>query len=509
MHTLGFKAADGDATDLHVAAQRGDVESVRRLATAATVNVRCGAAQRTPLHLAAAAGRRAAVAALLMCEDVDVEARDATGDTPLLVAVQAGFAVVVHQLVLAGASAATASTPGGHTPVMWAVYRGASNPGAFKLLSYLLGHAGAPANARDAKGATALHWCAMKRGHKMVPLLVRHGCDPAALGPDNKTALDVALDNGDSLTASALVDAARGQPRALPFAAWVAVLPALFALLHVHWAAFAVVALLGVWRLFMTRAMMWHVVGVQGFRSAVPFAFMCGTGVLLYVFNALFFLAAFPVSSAVFHMAMVGMFVGLYRVKTQGPGVAAPPPVGDWAAVEESRFCPLCVIHTPIRSHHCARCGVCVARFDHHCELQGLGWGGVGGKACSSHGRAGPWIDECVGQWNNWEFLYMVLFAGVAHVAFLWQAWAYVDAQLRDPAGLPFTELVATHQALALFCVLSALQLAGEGALVTDAQAVHELAHRLLAQVYVQFGGAVNDRTQSEMSHPGPNPYDR
>lgn len=51
------------------------------------------------------------------------------------------------------------------------------------------------------------------------------------------------------------------------------------------------------------------------------------------------------------------------------------------------RFCELCCLVKPDRSHHCSMCRRCVLKMDHHC----------------------PWINNCVG-WANYK--YFILFLG-------------------------------------------------------------------------------------------------
>jgi ankyrin repeat protein len=74
------------------------------LRAGADPNARNRARWRTPLHVAAAAGRAAVVAALLAHERTDASARDADGLKPLHVAAAAGHAAVVSRLLAAPAS---------------------------------------------------------------------------------------------------------------------------------------------------------------------------------------------------------------------------------------------------------------------------------------------------------------------------------------------------------------------------------------------------------------------
>ncbi|KAK2143862.1 hypothetical protein LSH36_806g01000 [Paralvinella palmiformis] len=55
----------------------------------------------------------------------------------------------------------------------------------------------------------------------------------------------------------------------------------------------------------------------------------------------------------------------------------------DWT------YCEQCEQKRPPRAHHCRRCQQCVLKMDHHC----------------------PWINNCVGEGNQWAFILLIIYA--------------------------------------------------------------------------------------------------
>ncbi|CAM9264472.1 unnamed protein product, partial [Ectocarpus sp. 6 AP-2014] len=68
------------------------------------------------------------------------------------------------------------------------------------------------------------------------------------------------------------------------------------------------------------------------------------------------------------------------RVLVEGVAATAGPP-------EPRRLCQTCLVRKPTRSKHCAECGLCVGRMDHHCV----------------------WLNNCVGCGNHRRFVAFVL----------------------------------------------------------------------------------------------------
>lgn len=62
----------------------------------------------------------------------------------------------------------------------------------------------------------------------------------------------------------------------------------------------------------------------------------------------------------------------------------------------EVRFCKICTIIKPDRSHHCSECKRCILKMDHHC----------------------PWINNCVG-WKNYKLFLLFLWYTILYTMFI------------------------------------------------------------------------------------------
>jgi palmitoyltransferase len=89
---------------------------------------------------------------------------------------------------------------------------------------------------------------------------------------------------------------------------------------------------------------------------------------------------------------------------------------GDGDPCTERRWCLFCELWQPLRSKHCALCGQCVRRFDHHCF----------------------WIATCVGERNHPRFL-MMLFV---HSMFLSATTVVLLQTVRLECGLWWNAVV-------------------------------------------------------------------
>lgn len=187
-------ARQGEAqVQLHTAASRGDVESVRSLiAAGADVNARSNSGA-TPLHEACSGTDDGKAVAVLIDNGADLNAQDNDGHTALHRAarswrepvVKVGEKSVIQLLVACGAQV-NARDKDGATPLHHAAFlvRG-------RAVKHLLAM-GADVNARDAQGETPLHE-ALKSGHQeLIERIIARGADVNAADRDGWTPLHTA-----------------------------------------------------------------------------------------------------------------------------------------------------------------------------------------------------------------------------------------------------------------------------------------------------------------------------
>lgn len=142
----------------------------------------------TPLHVASATGRMAAVGELLEC-NADVNAADEFGDTPLHVAAHEGQVKAMEGLI-AGGAAVESRNHFGYSPLHHAVL--ANSVEACELLLT----ESANINAQDKFGNTPLH-VAMSCGRvEAAHCLVAHGCDETIRNRSDKIAAECSGENG-------------------------------------------------------------------------------------------------------------------------------------------------------------------------------------------------------------------------------------------------------------------------------------------------------------------------
>jgi len=91
----------------------------------------------------------------------------------------------------------------------------------------------------------------------------------------------------------------------------------------------------------------------------------------------------------VYHLLFINLLVSFYQCIMTDPGLV-PPNWGFYMGDETKRrrYCKMCNVWKPDRTHHCSICNRCILNMDHHC----------------------PWINNCVGFYNRKFFIQLLLY---------------------------------------------------------------------------------------------------
>mmetsp|Transcript_31946 Transcript_31946/g.55041 ORF Transcript_31946/g.55041 Transcript_31946/m.55041 type:complete len:317 (+) Transcript_31946:22-972(+) len=92
-----------------------------------------------------------------------------------------------------------------------------------------------------------------------------------------------------------------------------------------------------------------------------------------------------------FHFVGAFQVTAIFQLVTSSPG-SVPRYWGFYSGDTEQkkkRYCLMCHVFKPDRTHHCSVCNVCVLQMDHHC----------------------PWINNCVGFHNRKLFMLLLFYS--------------------------------------------------------------------------------------------------
>ena len=217
------------STALHWAVERDDLDMADQLIRA---GARVAARTRegiTPLHLASTNGNAKMIDRLLKSGADPNAPLTPAGDTALMMAARTGTTDAIRVLLEANANVNTKESWGGTTPLMWAVSEGHADAATLLIGAgadvNARSHYVAAANGRGFEGRTpiasrteskpedfASGWLtplilvAREGDLAMARVLVGAGADVDAVAGDGKTALAIAVFNGNYDVASFLVD---------------------------------------------------------------------------------------------------------------------------------------------------------------------------------------------------------------------------------------------------------------------------------------------------------------
>eukprot|EP00088_Acartia_fossae_P023978 TRINITY_DN2493_c0_g1_i1.p1 TRINITY_DN2493_c0_g1~~TRINITY_DN2493_c0_g1_i1.p1 ORF type:complete len:284 (-),score=19.15 TRINITY_DN2493_c0_g1_i1:219-1070(-) len=122
------------------------------------------------------------------------------------------------------------------------------------------------------------------------------------------------------------------------------------------------------------------------------------------LFNTIIFLLFLSHARAVFSdpgiVPLPKHRLNLASEEEMSEGGGSIKPREDWT------ICTRCEMYRPPRAHHCRICKQCIRKMDHHC----------------------PWINNCVGEWNQKFFIQFLMYVGllsvyaICLVAYSWYA---------------------------------------------------------------------------------------
>ncbi|XP_040575057.1 palmitoyltransferase ZDHHC3 [Lepeophtheirus salmonis] len=148
-----------------------------------------------------------------------------------------------------------------------------------------------------------------------------------------------------------------------------------------------------------------------------------------------------------FNVIVFLLFMAHGRAVFSDPGIVPPPKHKvDFSDIhsdsgasmrEDWTVCTRCEMYRPPRAYHCRICRHCIRRMDHHC----------------------PWINNCVGEWNQKFFLQFLFYVGVlssysiALVASSWYIYEEKDPHIKQTRILHSVILVLESLLFGMFVI--------------------------------------------------------
>lgn len=168
----------------------------------------------------------------------------------------------------------------------------------------------------------------------------------------------------------------------------------------------------------------------------LAFIYIGYTGIVLRSWFIPYRSGSFTIA-ALFHVFFFLFLLSFIKCASTDPG-KVPRNWGFYIGddVKRRRYCKICNVWKPDRTHHCSACNRCVLNMDHHC----------------------PWINNCVGFFNR-RFFIQLLFYGLIclfivavqtfHYIFIDNANAYLEDGFHDKSS--FVALEYTYASIVLF----------------------------------------------------------
>lgn len=374
---------------------------------------------QTALHWTAVRGS-VQVAELLLQHGARLEVADSHGYRTTHVAAQYGHTYLLYHLVTKWGAEFDAPDNDSRSPLHWAAYKGFAD--SVRLLLFM----GAYLRRQDKEGCTPLHWAAIRGNLEACTILVQAG-----------SMEDLLTTESGGFTAAQLASDKQ----------------------HRHVALF----LSNARRIFNGR---WDSKGRLGKIAKLglaPVLWVLVIGMVLTFMNSVIIPSSLvPITATVGLWGWMTVFLGtgglflLYRCSSKDPGYVMPAQ-SDGKGLEDpllsqannpallagywAQLCPTCKIVRPVRSKHCASCNRCVEQFDHHC----------------------PWISNCVGRLNKWDFFVFLLMETSAMIigAVVTTHRLYMDENAPVGTGAWLRHVASNHPGALSFVIIDVFLLFG------------------------------------------------
>ncbi|KAH9851259.1 ankyrin [Lenzites betulinus] len=452
-------------SNIFVAAQRGDVDTIRTLIESGSASASDRDEQNiTPLHWAAINAQLAACRYLLeQGAEVDALGGDLVA-TPMQWAARNGYLYVIQLLIAHNADPNITDAQGyntlhlvthsssvmallyllhqpinvdgrdsqGHTSLMWAAYQGDA-----LSVDLLLKHGASP-NTQDDTGLSPLHWAVVRGNRVCIRRLVEAGADVHAKDGEGRTARDMAVELKSLGAWKRALDEGGytedGIPKRKPLSERntkmvIFALPTVFLFLMfmtlkiLPWYTGIILAMALFFGMhhIVTRALLDKSNYTDSVTHSPYFAGII-TGSMVWVTYAWLTRLIHQTESHPFVHLTLAITIGLcaynfFRAISLDPGTC-PRPSNDAelkTVIEElasqgrlngQTFCIQCMARKPLRSKHCRICDRCIARHDHHC----------------------PWVWNCIGVNNHRQFLLFVMTLVLGIVLFDYLTFEYFSS---------------------------------------------------------------------------------
>ncbi|KAG8933458.1 palmitoyltransferase akr1 [Tulasnella sp. 419] len=451
-----------EPSNIFVAAQRGDLETVKALIESGEAKATDRDEQNiTPLHWAAI-NAQLAVCKYLLEQGAHVDALG--GDlvaTPMQWAARNGYLYIIDLLISYNADPTIKDSQGynslhlithsstvmpllyilqqpvpidstdsqGHTALMWAAYQGDAIS-----VDVLLKH-GASVRTKDSTGLSPLHWAVVRGNKYCIRKLIEAGADLSAKDDSGKTPREMAVDLKAvgpwkrALEEGGMTEDGRkiGKPLSeRNTKVVILLLPTFFFYLIfstiaiLPWFTSIPLALAEFFALhhIVTRVLLNHKSYTENVTGSPYF-----TGIILgsmfwvgeaWVTRLLPGIDGHSLADICFISSWLLCAYNFFRAITLDPGTAPKPSseaelksliqeLTTEGRLNGQTFCIGCMARKPLRSKHCRVCDRCVARHDHHC----------------------PWIWNCVGVRNHRQFLLFVVTLVTGIISFDYLAVQY------------------------------------------------------------------------------------